>query len=621
MHGTIKLFTYNSDMRESGRHQTIISIIITFLAVSIFMVGIQYNRTLSTMKSILHKRVAYTQELNLSLSKLYTVMEDKWKKERINFTKLQTTLIANTISFTYNITGSKNFAQQVARYMVDISFKFSENTYAYVMDNQTGKAIAHPIEPDLSPPHYIVDKIRSACPEGLISYKWYKPGERNQQEKYAYIKCVKELNWAVGTSLYLEDIENSMSVVKQYISQAIDTLANPLEEYITLSAYPKVPHEYTNIPLDGTIVRKSGRYIAAVKSSLTGILYVYTISETTIIKKTLYSSLPFLLVMLFLVFVVYINLKNEREKEELVSEIWDKLTGIEGKRKLTKEELIQLIKSKMEEIETALTIKEFIGELTSLISASGTLAECLEYMFNYLQVPFKINGIYLYTERQTKHIPLSHIGNNEGISLSIPYIIGDKRYTITIYTKQALGPTEVDILGEILKAFFSKLEDIDKVITDPLTGAYSRRFLEDYTEDFLSKDTSSAILMLDLDHFKEVNDTLGHEEGDRVLKEVVNRIENTIRPSDIVIRLGGDEFIVFMKDISYSAMCYAADRIRNHIKKPPIVQSIPVSASIGAVWKPKGVSISIKDALGIADKAMYQAKEKRDAVVCKEVKF
>lgn len=161
--------------------------------------------------------------------------------------------------------------------------------------------------------------------------------------------------------------------------------------------------------------------------------------------------------------------------------------------------------------------------------------------------------------------------------------------------------------------FQSRLERMAK--TDPLTGAANRRALEDsyilsaYKADRYEEPFS--IIILDLDGFKEINDTYGHLEGDNILKSVAQVAEATIRPTDLLARWGGDEFIVLMDGTTKEAQVLA-DRIRAAMKS---ASDIPVSFSCGTAEYVEG------DDLGSltqrADKAMYKAKAKGgDFVVC-----
>lgn len=149
----------------------------------------------------------------------------------------------------------------------------------------------------------------------------------------------------------------------------------------------------------------------------------------------------------------------------------------------------------------------------------------------------------------------------------------------------------------------------EKTLTDPLTGAYNRRFLEDY----LGKATSRAdrtgqyftALMCDIDHFKNINDTYGHEEGDRILKQVVNILQDYIRKEDCVVRYGGEEFVVFLEGADIENLPSRIDKLRQKIADEVRTKdNTPVTISIGgASYSHKG-----EDVLGKADEMLYMAK-------------
>ena len=148
--------------------------------------------------------------------------------------------------------------------------------------------------------------------------------------------------------------------------------------------------------------------------------------------------------------------------------------------------------------------------------------------------------------------------------------------------------------------------------TDELTGLGNRRlFFERVTEDLVSRPTDRplSVLLVDLDRFKEVNDSLGHHVGDRLLKVVGARIDETLRPQDLVARLGGDEFAVVIDGDSQDAL-HVADRLREMFDAPFEATGIPlhVGASIGiSRWPEDGATAN--DLLAHADVAMYRAKE------------
>lgn len=165
------------------------------------------------------------------------------------------------------------------------------------------------------------------------------------------------------------------------------------------------------------------------------------------------------------------------------------------------------------------------------------------------------------------------------------------------------------------------LETKEKSRTDALTGVYLRRyFLEKLNIEIKRAKrykTNFHILMLDIDFFKKINDTYGHLTGDKVLIEISKKIEQNIRPTDILCRYGGEEFIVLLNNLTDTDALNVAQNIRNEIKKikfneDNIVFSVTVSIGITKYKE----SFNSKEIISVADKALYEAKNSgRDRVV------
>lgn len=150
---------------------------------------------------------------------------------------------------------------------------------------------------------------------------------------------------------------------------------------------------------------------------------------------------------------------------------------------------------------------------------------------------------------------------------------------------------------------------------DALTGLPNRRLLEDRLDQSIaSADRSAgkiAVLFLDLDHFKAVNDTLGHEAGDQLLKQVSGRLQEVVRKSDTVARLGGDEFILLLQNIaSHQDVDSVADKVIQVISSPFIIggKQVQVGTSIGIVLYPEDCT-DPASLVALADKALYKAKQ------------
>lgn len=174
-----------------------------------------------------------------------------------------------------------------------------------------------------------------------------------------------------------------------------------------------------------------------------------------------------------------------------------------------------------------------------------------------------------------------------------------------------------------LKEAQSLLETI--AITDPLTGIHNRGYLMKRGEVELERvrrsigeqGLSLGCIMLDLDHFKKVNDTRGHVAGDIVLKAVALRLRNSVRPYDVIGRYGGEEFVVLLPDTSFEQSLVVAERIAENIRSESIKaegEQLQITASLGVSCYCEADSC-LTDVIKRADEGMYKAKtEGRDRV-------
>ena len=145
---------------------------------------------------------------------------------------------------------------------------------------------------------------------------------------------------------------------------------------------------------------------------------------------------------------------------------------------------------------------------------------------------------------------------------------------------------------------------------DPLTGLANRTLLTSNLETALKNEPAVCIMMVDLDGFKDVNDSLGHSSGDNILVHVAKKIKATVRSGDVVARMGGDEFALLFPGLSDKKVAgKIAEQIIHEISQAMIIDDhqINISASIGAVLYPE-YGLTVQDLLTSADPALYQAK-------------
>ncbi|MGB0906552.1 MAG: PleD family two-component system response regulator [Maricaulaceae bacterium] len=156
-------------------------------------------------------------------------------------------------------------------------------------------------------------------------------------------------------------------------------------------------------------------------------------------------------------------------------------------------------------------------------------------------------------------------------------------------------------------------ENLEMVVSDPLTGLGNRRYFDRSFDPLLSelkeKNTPVSLIVFDIDNFKRVNDILGHDMGDYILKEVSARLSTNMRAVDVVSRYGGEEFMIAMPNTIESEAVHAADRIRALIAGTPIYvdgEALQITTSAGV--SQAQVGDSLKDVFKRADAALYRAK-------------
>jgi len=225
---------------------------------------------------------------------------------------------------------------------------------------------------------------------------------------------------------------------------------------------------------------------------------------------------------------------------------------------------------------------------------SGVCENCtLEDREFYICIPFKINtetGIILTIKPQ-------NMDDNKRIKRLVP--------SITSYFEAAKPVIESKLLMEILR---------ESSLKDALTGLYNRKFLEEYidkaTKQAVRSNVAYSVMMLDIDFFKMVNDTYGHDVGDVIIKGLSDTLRDNIRDSDLAIRFGGEEFIVMLYNSDHYGAMMVADKIRKSFEKRIFnvgKEQINKTVSIGVCMFPDDAQ-TIWKAIKFADIALYKAK-------------
>jgi two-component system cell cycle response regulator len=176
------------------------------------------------------------------------------------------------------------------------------------------------------------------------------------------------------------------------------------------------------------------------------------------------------------------------------------------------------------------------------------------------------------------------------------------------------GRRILDLQEELMRAQEALRE---QAIRDPLTNCYNRRCVLDLMEKECARSGREGkplgVVMIDLDHFKSINDTYGHTVGDEALKQVVNLIQSQMRNYDVLGRYGGEEFLVLLPGCDDLCVASHAERLRQAVEKERIAVndlSLRITASFGATSAPPGDGTSAGDLIRAADEALLVAKRK-----------
>ncbi|WP_229677320.1 putative bifunctional diguanylate cyclase/phosphodiesterase [Psychrobacillus lasiicapitis] len=255
---------------------------------------------------------------------------------------------------------------------------------------------------------------------------------------------------------------------------------------------------------------------------------------------------------------------------------------------------ISLVNTAFESL-TGYTLQEVKGKTPRILQSGKQDASFYQNMWKDIRVKGSWQGEIwnkrkngeIYPERLTIHT----IVNEEGIVISYFGVFSDISHN---------------------KVIEKEIEEL--TFTDTLTNTMNRHTFYEQLEDLIATSTENsehAMLVVDLDRFKQINETLGNEVGDFLLTEVADRINSIVRANDLVSRYGGDEFLVTITDLNFQKdAVHFAEKLNKQLNKPFYIQDreIYITSSIGISFYPQD-GIEVETLIQKADKAMYFAKQ------------
>jgi len=265
-------------------------------------------------------------------------------------------------------------------------------------------------------------------------------------------------------------------------------------------------------------------------------------------------------------------------------------------------------------------------EVTILSDSQDALFRAAEGDFDLIAVSLDLDGFdalrfcsQIRSLERTRALPILVIADMDdrgrilrGLDLGVnDYIVRpiDRNELVARVRSQLRRKRYADSLRSDLQAA------IELAAVDSLTGLNNRRYLETHLAALLDqaahKGRALTLMMIDIDHFKSVNDTHGHDAGDEVLKHFAQRVKRVVRSADLICRLGGEEFVIVMPDTPLVIAAKVAERVRAAIQSEPFRidrngRVIPVTASIGIAER--GRDANAEALLRRADRALYESK-------------
>jgi diguanylate cyclase (GGDEF)-like protein len=282
-----------------------------------------------------------------------------------------------------------------------------------------------------------------------------------------------------------------------------------------------------------------------------------------------------------------------------------------------------------EQTRLAVRIQYVAGRLAEWLYAEDNSDELLEEMSaaaaRYLNIsPKELEALMCRVDRKVEETagvfevmaprPDSYANLLQKANLALGEIANEQEQLVR---QLEAAKEEAQKLSEQLRIANNRL--LDEARKDTLTEIPNRRTLQMFLEQELERcarySHSIALLFIDIDNFKAVNDQYGHLEGDTALRQFASILKHEVRAADIVARYGGEEFIVALVETCQSDAKLAAERIRRAIEKTPIQLStgrpplVSLTASLGvSVWEPSQMPINAETLIERADRAMYEAK-------------
>ena len=498
------------------------------------------------------------------------------------------------------------------------NLRYGDKEYFWINDLEP-RMIMHPTMPELDG-HDLSDykdpngfaifrkvvEVAKKRGAGFVEYMWPKPGEKAPVNKISYVKLYEPWGWIVGSGIYLDDVSSDVLTLR-----IISAAGAVLFAILTLSMA---------FVIGKGITRRLGKVIGGLKEiasgkgdvDLTKRIAITSIDEIGILSTEFNGLMESISNLTNFKKVI----EEDNTIEDVYSRLWDIFNREFGLGRCVIYE-VDMLHNSMKPVYPILTHDgDILCNPDILASSELCKARKTGHPVDSLSYPRICKQFVEQDGADHYCLPMSIGGGTAGV---IQFVVEHplepakreeierKVFKAEQYVKEALPVIETKRLMNTLR---------DSALTDSLTGLHNRRFLQECAENMCAgakrRGNIIGLLMCDLDFFKQVNDTYGHETGDEILRLTAKTLRGSLRNADLVIRFGGEEFLVALIDIQGEDALGVAEKIRVNIEKQelrlPDGTTLHKTISIG-VSEYSGDGTSFWQAIKFADVALYRSKE------------
>lgn len=567
-------------------------VLLIYTAVTLFVAVPKIDNTIRNLeeknaKLVLDKVVMLTENVAKDLEHFREKALAWHKSELVNMTSVVTSILESVYR---DVHMDMNASQRCRSTFLNLigKIRYDHNNYFFAFDYNC-TMLAHPYIEKGSDMRDVVDikgepivprllKVAREKGEGFTHYWWQRPGKnKNPVEKLSYSKDFPQWQFVIATGVYLDDIEKEVANRRK-------ELFHTLREIMNQTRIGKTGYIY---------IFDSQRMIIHPNSNIDGKNFKKLLNP----GKGTY---------------IYDDLVKAAHGSGVLRYKWDKPSD-KGHYIYDKVSWIRYIPS----MDLYVVSSAYTDEFESV-------SRSIHNQLLYLGV-----GVLLITLLLSVMLLRYLLKPVERLAQTASVIAeGNYHIRASVDTADEIGElarnfnTMVDRLEEQIRTLDFKVKEKtaaleEMAITDPLTKLFNRRYFSEVSPQMfnLAKRNGEAlsVMMLDIDRFKKINDTFGHQTGDRVIEGLASIITSLKRESDIACRYGGEEFILLLPETSIEGAKELAHRIRQTVENYSIdideKQKVQVTVSIGVAVSDFSKDDDIESVIRRADDAMYKAKK------------